>query len=99
MKLRIPNEEVFIIYTNLVRSWLEGKGTTSGYTLIEFLLNNDLQGFAEDFPHFFRESVSYFDTGQNHPEKFYHGFIIGMLQTPSGSVQRALSTRIWQWTL
>ena len=79
--LRFPNKEVRCLYEGLIDRWVQRKYKGfSGATLIRYLLNNDLESFSDYFPVFFRESVSYFDTGGNQPEKFYHGFVVGMLQ-------------------
>ena len=78
--LRVPNEEVLSVYGDLVHAWLEGTDSTSGYTVLDYLLVGELASFAQEFSTFFQESASYFDVGTNAPEKFYHGFILGMLQ-------------------
>jgi len=76
----LPNKEVKCLYEGIVERWLEGEGPTSGYALINYLIGNNLPKFVQEFSSFFHESVSYFDVTQRNPERFYHGFIMGMLQ-------------------
>ena len=79
--LRFPNKEVRSLYEGLVERWIERKHQGfSGAKLISYLKQNDIESFAEYFPMLFNASASYFDAGNNQPEKFYHGFLVGMLQ-------------------
>ncbi|MEM7496118.1 MAG: PD-(D/E)XK nuclease domain-containing protein, partial [Myxococcota bacterium] len=80
--LRIPNKEVWEVYDALVRRWLRGgqKGSGSGTELLDALVAGETDLFAEGFPQLVQESVSYFDTAGDKPERFYHGFVLGMLQ-------------------
>ena len=80
VQLRIPNQEVHCVYKNLLRRWLTGGTGTNGAALVETLVTGRIQEFAEEFQEFVLESVSFFDTGGKQPERFYHAFILGMLQ-------------------
>jgi len=80
VQLQIPNKEVRCVYGDLIHKWMGKRGGVSGEGLIDYLLSGDLDIFSVDFPTFFRESASYFDANKNEPEKFYHGFMLGMLQ-------------------
>ena len=81
--LRIPNKEVLTVYSGLIDSWMH-TSSTNGYAMIERLVAGDAETFAADFAEFVHESFSYFDVGGQHPERFYHGFMLGMLQHLQG---------------
>ncbi len=81
LTLAIPNEEVRYIYQNTIREWFEQK--QKGYDFktlyeamksgkcvqIENFINNQLLG-----------SISYYDDA----EKFYHGYMLGILSGMTG---------------
>ncbi|MEM7494622.1 MAG: PD-(D/E)XK nuclease domain-containing protein [Myxococcota bacterium] len=48
--------------------------------LLDALVAGNLDVFAEEFVGLVRESVGYFDTAGDKPERFYHGFVLGMTQ-------------------
>ncbi|MEM7494632.1 MAG: AAA family ATPase [Myxococcota bacterium] len=81
-RLRIPNAEVRRVYGDLVNQWLRGgeSGSGGGMELLEALVAGNLDVFAEEFSQLVEESVGYFDTGGKQPERFYHGFVLGMVQ-------------------
>jgi len=92
VQLCLPNKEIKCLYKGIIGRWLEVKGTISGYALVDYLMKGDLPKFAQGFRKFFHESVSYFDVTQQEPERFYHAFIMGMLQYMS-THYRILSQR------
>ncbi|MEM7588753.1 MAG: AAA family ATPase [Myxococcota bacterium] len=79
VQLRIPNNEVRRVYNDLLNHWLHGENGINGVNLLDALTSGALEAFAEEFAQFVAESVGYFDTGGHHPERFYHGFVLGML--------------------
>ncbi|MEM7588821.1 MAG: AAA family ATPase [Myxococcota bacterium] len=81
VQLRIPNNEVRRVYNSLINRWLRGRaGGLGGMGLLEALVAGEVTQFAEEFPEFVAESVGYFDTGGKQPERFYHAFVLGMVQ-------------------
>ncbi|MEM7402981.1 MAG: AAA family ATPase [Myxococcota bacterium] len=81
VQLCIPNNEVRRLYSGLVNRWLRGLAQgISGTAVVDVLLKGEIQEFAEEFQEFVLESVSFFDTGGKQPERFYHAFVLGMLQ-------------------
>ncbi|MEM7402795.1 MAG: PD-(D/E)XK nuclease domain-containing protein [Myxococcota bacterium] len=42
-------------------------------------MQGQVQEFADYFARFMLESVSYFDPSSQQPERFYHGFVLGMM--------------------
>ena len=80
VQLRIPNDEVRRVYNGLVNRWLRGPAEgMSGIALVEALVKGQVEEFAVHFERFVLESVSYFDEGARQPERFYHGFVLGMM--------------------
>ncbi|MEM7495315.1 MAG: AAA family ATPase [Myxococcota bacterium] len=82
MQLRIPNHEVRRVYSDLAERWLGGGevGEGGGMQLLEALMAGEVDVFAARFEQLVLESMSYFDAGGREPERFYHGFILGMMQ-------------------
>ncbi|MEM7402891.1 MAG: PD-(D/E)XK nuclease domain-containing protein, partial [Myxococcota bacterium] len=80
VQLRVPNQEVMCVYNDLLRRWLTSGTGINAAALVEVLVKGEIEEFAEEFQEFVLESVSYFDTGGKQPERFYHAFILGMLQ-------------------
>jgi len=78
--LKIPNQEVKMIYRQMIRSWFAGKTESSG---IERLLKALVSGNIEDFEHLLsgivEKVLSWHDTSGPEPEKFYHAFVLGLL--------------------
>ncbi|MEM7402479.1 MAG: PD-(D/E)XK nuclease domain-containing protein [Myxococcota bacterium] len=81
VQLCIPNDEVRRLYTGLVTEWLTGPARgINGAKLLDTLVQRQVQDFADYFTRFALESTSYFDQGGEQPERFYHGFVLGMMQ-------------------
>jgi hypothetical protein len=78
-ELSIPNEEVAIVYQQLFKNWVTAKIDVANYRI---LLESLTQGHVDTFERLLRTyveaSMSYFDAAKE-PEKFYHGFILGIL--------------------
>ncbi len=78
--LLIPNYEVLCLYQDIFMQWFSDK---IGYTQYQRFLTNLLSGHVPDFiktlQNFLLESASHFDVKGTHPEKFYHGFVLGLM--------------------
>lgn len=87
-ELAIPNQEVLSIYETLLRAWAEeGLGGGQGRKALSAAL---LQGRAEEVQTLVQgwllSAVSFYDTARHRPpERFYHGFVLGLLVDLSGS--------------
>lgn len=80
--LELTNFEVKIMFRGMVRDWFAP--TASSYNaFIRALLAGDLEAMNEYMNRVARGSFSYFDTAGDtehaEPEKFYHGFVLGLL--------------------
>lgn len=81
-ELELTNFEVRVMFRNMVRKWLAG--SASGYNdFIKALLLNDVKAMNTYMNRVAMNTFSYFDTGKNpseeEPERFYHGFVLGMM--------------------
>ncbi len=78
--LRIPNQEVFYLYENIIRTWFkESIENKQLDILLDSLTSGDIETFEVIFQEFVINSMSIFDTGGKEPEKVYHAFVLGML--------------------
>ena len=78
VKLRVPNEEVLSIYTDLLDLWMQSERGEGASSLLEALVRGQVPEFFQGFQEFVEESASFFDTGGKQPERFYHAFVLGM---------------------
>ncbi len=77
--LFIPNKEIATIYESTIMSWFD---QDIEYTnMLQHLVDGDITQFTESFEKFIITSFSYFDVGDQEPEKFYHAFVLGILAT------------------
>lgn len=80
--LRIPNHEVLSLYRKQFVSIFEDRlGLKGYYSFINNLLNGNIEVFQEQLNRILQQTISYFDTQGNEPERFYHGFILGLMAT------------------
>lgn len=76
-KLSIPNKEISIIFNKIIRSWFEGSKISREFiNSLEYASINRMEVFLNKIS---RETFSYFDTGKNQAESFYHAFFLGLL--------------------
>ena len=82
-ELTITNREVHYMFGNMVQSWFQKTG--SDYNdFIKAMLLKDLDAMNEYMSQISLEIFSSFDTGKRasgkaQPERFYHGFILGLM--------------------
>ena len=82
-ELVLTNHEVLLMFRNMIKGWFSDY--TEDYN--EFI-NMLIQGEIDEMNYYMNEislqMFSYFDTGthpsgRSHPEKFYHGFVLGLM--------------------
>ena len=81
-ELAFTNHEVCRMFFNIVRGWFKStKSDYNGFT--KSLLAGDLKAMNHYMNKVALETFSYFDTGAapsgTEPERFYHGFVLGLL--------------------
>jgi hypothetical protein len=86
-ELALTNKEVRLMFRSIVRGWFR-KGSASYNDFIKSLLSNDLEAMNEYMNKVALATFSYFDTGKqptgSEPERFYHGFVLGLMVELSG---------------
>lgn len=77
-ELTLTNLEVEVMFRSMVRSWFQE--TSGNYNeFIKSLLAGDEYAMNAYMKRVVRDTFSYFDTAENEPERFYHGFVLGLL--------------------
>ncbi len=87
--LALTNLEVEVMFEHMVRDWFKGSTETSYNNFIKALLLNDVEAMNEYMNKVALHSFSSFDTGKSAsdddaPERFYHGFVLGLMVELSG---------------
>lgn len=77
-ELKLVNYEVLQMFQKLVHRWF-GREKAAYTGFIGTLLSGNVEEMNEYLNEISENIFSYFDTQQREPEKFYHGFILGLL--------------------
>lgn len=85
--LALTNREVRLMFEEMVRGWFWEEN--DHYTdFIQAMLLGDVEAMNEYMNDVTQAVFSYFDTGKNpakeEPEKFYHGFVLGLMAELKG---------------
>ena len=91
-KLKIPNNEVRIVFSEIIMTWLKTKIKLKRDLLIQtakYLINNEIVKFEKGFRQIIGDTISYFDTAKKtdkdskeviiSPEQIYHVYTLGLL--------------------
>ena len=88
VELTTPNYEVSLLYRDIVRSWLsQSLGEDNYQSLLKSLLRGDIEEFQQRLQDCLALAFSIFDITGKHPEKFYHGFVLGLMVSLSDTYQ------------
>ncbi len=87
-ELELTNFEVKVMFRAMIRRWF-GKVSGVYNDFLKALLTDDLEGMNEYMNEIAGVLFSSFDTGRNpsgraQPERFYHGFVLGLLVELTG---------------
>ena len=84
-KLAVPNTEVAIALRSMARAWLEAQvgGADELSAMLDALLRGEAPVVERHLARMVSASVSYFDTADPEPERFYHGLVVGLLTSLS----------------
>lgn len=81
-ELALTNGEVRMMFGSMVKGWF-GKSRSDYNDFVKALLSGDLEAMNGYMNRVALNTFSYFDTGRDpsgaQPEKFYHGFVLGLL--------------------
>ena len=85
--LSLTNKEIRIIFENIIHDWFS-ESDDDYNDLIKALLSRDIAAMNAYMNKIAMASFRYFDTGRNpsreEPERFYHGFVLGLMVELSG---------------
>ena len=80
-ELKIPNQEIRIFYSSLIKKWLRGEKSLKWYnTFIKYLLVGNVEKFEADLKQVLVNVASAYDVAPS-PEVFYHGLVLGLVIT------------------
>ena len=80
-ELKIPNQEIRIFYSSLIKKWLRGDKSLKWYnTFIKYLLVGNVEKFEADLKQVLVNVASAYDVAPS-PEVFYHGLVLGLVIT------------------
>lgn len=90
--LALTNTEVINMFEDMVKSWFGGSTETAYNNFVKALLLNDVDEMNEFMNRVALHSFSSFDTAKgvsdaDDPERFYHGFVLGLMVELSGRFQ------------
>lgn len=83
--LALTNREVTVMFKNIVREWFQIDENDSAYNdFVKAMLTDDVDYMNEFMNEIAMQSFSSFDVAKNasdndHPERFYHGFVLGLM--------------------
>jgi hypothetical protein len=80
--LLFPNNEVAIVYRSMFNEWFRSSMGQGEYQLfLDNLLTGNIEVFTKRLKAFLLHSASFFDVSGYQPEKFYHGFVLGLISS------------------
>lgn len=87
-ELSLTNLEVKIMFRNMIRGWFQ-RPDSKYNSFIKALLSADLESMNAYMNQVALSTFSFFDTGKqptgkSEPERFYHGFVLGLIADLSG---------------
>lgn len=86
-QLTLTNKEVRIMFEQMIRGWF-AQSIPAYNEFIKALELGDLDAMNDYMNEVAQKTFSYFDTGthssQSEPERFYHGFVLGLMVDLSG---------------
>ena len=82
--LALTNMEVANMFEDMVKGWFDNATATEYNNFIKALLLDDVDAMNEFMNDIALNTFSHFDTAQSaaikdHPERFYHGFVLGLM--------------------
>ena len=81
--LRITNLETTAMFTTMFKGWF-AKNQSNYNQFMKALLSDDIDAMNYYMNQIIMTTFSYFDVGQNEPERFYHGFVLGLIVDLAG---------------
>ena len=76
--LKITNKETRAMFVGMFKNWFLQKDSSYSQ-FMQSLLQGDTEAMNYFMNRLCLATFSYFDVGQDEPEKFYHGFVLGLM--------------------
>ena len=76
--LKITNKETRAMFVGMFKNWFLQKDSSYSQ-FMQALLLGDTEAMNYFMNRLCLATFSYFDVGQDEPEKFYHGFVLGLM--------------------
>lgn len=80
-ELSLTNLEVKRTMEAMIRLWFDAAGNTNYLDFVNAMQAGDVEAMNVTLNALTAEVFSYFDTDGREPERFYHGFVLGLLVT------------------
>ena len=77
-EIALTNYEVQILIDTIISEWFNNDNS-DGEEFRKALLKNDIETMNKTMADIAENTFSFFDTGKNEPERFYHAFVLGMI--------------------
>ena len=89
--LELTNREVYMMFRNMIRDWFSGEDVPYN-DFVKALLLNDIEAMNEFMNDIALTTFSSFDIAESAakndaPERFYHGFVLGLMVELKGSYE------------
>jgi len=86
--LHIPNEEIKLIFRNIILKWFnESYSSEQLQKMLKALTNGEVKIFERILNDFVLQTLSYFDTQRQNVERVYQAFILGLLVNLSANYE------------
>ena len=76
--LKITNLETRSMFADMFAGWFRNSDSSYGH-FIQALIQGDLEAMNYFMNRLCLATFSYFDVSQDEPERFYHGFVLGLM--------------------
>jgi len=78
--LKIPNQDIRVQYYSVFKEWLkENMGQSHYSSFLVALLSGDVDTFMCNLSQYLMNSLSFHDVKGRSSEKFFHGFVLGLI--------------------
>ncbi|MBQ9536320.1 MAG: AAA family ATPase [Desulfovibrionaceae bacterium] len=77
-ELTLTNHEIYEVFETLITNWFKNS-INFKRKFLNALLSDDLDSMNINLKHVTQNTFSVFDINETEPEKFYHGFVLGLI--------------------
>lgn len=90
-QLALTNREVYLMFEDMIKDWFSNEGIPYN-DFIKAMLQDDVDYMNDYMNQVAKHTFSTFDTGNkpsasSNPERFYHGFVLGLIVELAGEYQ------------